>query len=466
MLATDKKSRHQSTKTIFRAYDIRGVYGQNLTLELATDIGKALGTELLERGDSQWNVGRDGRLSSPAIFEALVKGILATGCNVCDVGMVTSPLLYYATHTLPANSGVMITGSHNPANYNGFKMVMQGQSLCSEQIESLHQRIAEQQFAEGEGQLSKTCVLDAYIKEVCHGIKLAKPIKVVIDAGNGVAGKVAPKLLRALGCDVVELFCEVDGHFPNHHPDPSELKNLQELTKAVKQHHASIGLAFDGDGDRLGVITNQGENIWPDRQMMLYAQQVLKNHPGAEIIFDVKCSKHLAEMIEQHHGKAVMWKTGHSLIKTKLKQTNAPLAGEMSGHIFFNDRWYGFDDGVYTAARLLEILSHTEASSAELFARIPNSVNTPELKIPMAEERKASFMAHFIDKANFADGKINTIDGIRVDFAKAWGLLRPSNTTPYLVLRFEADDETALAWVQEQFRQLLLQIDASLTLPF
>jgi phosphomannomutase/phosphoglucomutase len=466
MLSDASLTKLKEAKEIFRAYDIRGIYGQTLTPEIVTEVGKALGTKAQELGSRSIIIGRDGRLSSPVLFEALTTGVLSTGCDVTDIGVVASPVLYYAAKILDSNCGVMITGSHNPANYNGLKMVMGGRTLSSDDIKNLYKRIENQNYQTGTGKLSEVDVIDRYIDEIAAGITVSKPLKVVVDAGNGVGGAIAPKLLRKLGCEVVELFCEVDGNFPNHHPDPSVEKNLEDLIKTVKVQAADIGLAFDGDADRLGIITNKCENIWPDRQMMLYAKDVIEQQPGATIIFDVKCTRNLPQKIKEFGGKPLMWKTGHSHIKAKLAETKAPLAGEMSGHTFFNDRWYGFDDGIYTAARLLEIISKDGRSSSEIFQDFPDSVNTPELKLPISEERKFEFMEKFVNEADFGDGNISTIDGVRVDYADSWGLVRPSNTTPYLILRFEADDSAALESIQNRFREQLLRLDGDLKIPF
>lgn len=453
-------------KEIFRAYDIRGIYGQTLTPEVVYIIGQALGTKAAQHGKSEIIVARDGRLSGPALFKALSKGIISTGCDVLDIGSVPTPLLYYATHTLKSNSGVMITGSHNPSNYNGLKLVFDGKTLSSDAIEALYHSVIDGDFISGEGKITQHSISENYINEIKESVFVAKPMKVVVDAGNGIAGNIAPKLLRALGCEVIELFCEVDGRFPNHHPDPSDLKNLECLIKTVKRHKADLGLAFDGDGDRLGVITNQGENVWPDRQMMLYAKDVISRNSGAQIIFDVKCTRLLPKIIEEYGGKPLMWMTGHSLIKAKMVETNAALAGEMSGHIFFKDRWYGFDDGIYTAARLLEILGRDERDVDTIFNSYPNSVNTPELKLPISEERKFQFMEQFLKSAHFPEGELSMIDGVRVDFAYGWGLIRPSNTTPYLVMRFEAENEERLIEIQHAFREQLEAVDKSLIMPF
>jgi phosphomannomutase/phosphoglucomutase len=453
--------------SIFRAYDIRGIVGESLTEEFVFLIGKALGSLVLDSGENQIAVARDGRLSGSVLSAALCKGILSVGCNVMDVGMVPTPLLYYATNILDQHSGVMLTGSHNPANYNGLKMVLKGKALTSSEITGLYQRIVNKQFHVGQGLLSHMDVVASYIHEVASNIKLARPLKVVLDSGNGVAGMMAAKLFKALGCEVHELFCEVDGHFPNHHPDPSQIENLHDLIQAVQETQADVGLAFDGDGDRLGVITNKGEIIWPDRLLMLYAKALLAEKPSAKIIYDVKCTNELEKLIRVCHGTPVMWKTGHSFIKSKMIEIQAELAGEMSGHFFFKDRWYGFDDGLYAGARLVEILSEQSEDSATVFAAIPNSVNTPELKVLVAEEEKFQLMEKLISAARFSDPhEVMTIDGLRVNFSDGWGLVRPSNTTPYLILRFEALNDGMLKRIQQMFREWMLSVKPDLVLPF
>lgn len=454
------------SQSIFRAYDIRGVIHDALTPDVVYAIGRAVGDMAQECGEKTVIVGRDGRLSGPSLLQALAEGLLDSGCDVIDIGEVPTPLLYFATHYLSSQSGVMLTGSHNPPDYNGLKIVVAGKTLAEDDIQSLYQRIIQQNLCSGRGRLQHVDVIEAYIKRIVSDVRLQRPYKVVVDCGNGVAGKVAPALLKALGCTVVELFCQVDGNFPNHHPDPSELENLQDLIKTVQAQKADIGLAFDGDGDRLGVVTDAGIVIWPDRQLMLYAQDVLSRVPAAEIIYDVKCTRYLADIIEKHGGKPLMWKTGHSLVKAKLRETGAPLAGEMSGHIFFKERWFGFDDGLYTAARLLEILTKDQRPASEIFAELPDSVNTPELKVAIPEQEKFVFMQRLLAESNFAGAKINTVDGIRADFDDGWGLVRPSNTTPYLILRFEADSADSLARIQHLFGQQLLAIDSTLKLPF
>ena len=454
--------------SIFRAYDIRGVVGDTLTEKIVYNIGRALGSEALARGDNTVVVGRDGRLSSPALSEALIKGLNESGRDVIDIGMVPTPVLYFGANYFDTTSGIMITGSHNPPDYNGIKMVLAGTTLADEAIQALRQRILENDYTQGEGKSQTAEIGSEYIRRITDDIPVAisNSFKVVVDSGNGVAGQLGPQLLRALGHDVVELFCEIDGNFPNHHPDPSQPENLVDLINTVKSEKADLGLAFDGDGDRLGVVDRDGNIIWPDRQMMLFARDVIERNPGGEIIFDVKCSNHLRRVIEEAGGKATMWKTGHSLIKAKMKETGALLAGEMSGHVFFKERWYGFDDGLYTAARLLEILVKSDQPPHKVLGNLPGGVATPELKLDMHEDQHGAFMATLIELANFGDGEIGTIDGIRVDFPDGWGLIRPSNTTPCLVMRFEADNEAALERIQELFKEQLLGLDPTLKLPY
>ncbi|KAF0191618.1 MAG: phosphomannomutase / phosphoglucomutase [Gammaproteobacteria bacterium] len=452
--------------SIFKAYDIRGIVGVTLTPEIVYDIGRAIGSEAFDRGQQGVIVARDGRLSGPEFTEALVRGLCASGRDVIDIGLVPTPVLYFATHYMNTASGVMITGSHNPPEYNGMKIVLRGDTLSGTAIQALRERIEKQNFRTGAGSIKLMSVASDYIQRIASDIRLSRPLKVVVDCGNGAAGDVAPQLLQALGCDVTELFCDIDGNFPNHHPDPSQPENLQDLIRHVKQQGADIGLAFDGDGDRLGVIDSSGEIIWPDRQMMLYARDVLSRNPGAEIIFDVKCSRNLAKSIKSDGGRPVMWKTGHSLIKARMKETGALLAGEMSGHIFFKERWYGFDDALYTAARLLEILSNHKGRTSEVFSKLPNALNTPELRLEMGDKDHFKFMDELTRAASFPHASITAIDGIRVDFSDGWGLVRASNTTPCLVLRFEADNPQAMHRIQEDFRKLILGIDHDLTLPF
>jgi len=460
--------KNDETSVIFRAYDIRGIVGKTLTKEVVYDIGRALGTEAKEHGCKIVVVGRDGRTSSPALAEALAKGIASTGSNVLDIGMVPTPVLYFVAQQTEGRSGVMITGSHNPADYNGLKMVINGETLAGDRIQKLKQCIDNQAYATGEaGTIEQNNrLINEYIGAVSEDIHIARPMKVVLDCGNGVAGELGPVLLRTIGCEVIELFCDIDGTFPNHHPDPSKPENLNELISTVKHYNADIGMAFDGDGDRLGVVDSNGKIIWPDRQMMLFAKDVLAGKPGSEIVFDVKCSRHLPDQITKYGGRPVMWKTGHSFMKAKLKETGAKLAGEMSGHIFFNDRWFGFDDALYSASRLIEILSQDTRTSAEVFTDFPDSINTPELNVSLEEGENVKFIDGMFAAANFADGKITTIDGMRVDFSDGWGLVRASNTTPSLVIRFEADTQDAMLRIQEQFRQLMKNVKPDIALPF
>lgn len=451
----------------FRTYDIRGIVNQSITEKGVFFIGKAIGSLVRDRGDNQIVIARDGRTSSPSLAKALSAGIQSSGCDVTDLGMVPTPLLYYATHIFDQYSGVMLTGSHNPPEYNGMKMVVQGVTLSEEEIKDLYHRVLDNRLHDGNGMHKAYNIIEHYMMSVTDNINLDRRLSVVIDAGNGATGEVAPRLFRALGCEVHELFCEVDGRFPNHHPDPSLEENLQDLIRLVREKQADIGLAFDGDGDRVGIVTNQGTIIAPDRLLMLFAKSLLVEQPGAKIIFDVKCTENLPELIESMGGEPIMWKTGHSLIKAKLTETNAQLAGEMSGHIFFKDRWYGFDDALYASARLLEILAQASEDSDTLFSTIPTSVITPELKINVKEEEKFQLMRELIRHAYFADAKeMNVIDGLRVSFEGGWGLLRPSNTTPCLILRFEARNEEILKHIQSLFRKWILTVRPDLELPF
>ena len=461
------KNTQAISATIFRAYDIRGVVGETFNAEIVYAIGQAIGSEALAQGETSIIVARDGRLSGPALSKALIEGLLATGINVINIGRVPTPVLYYATHVLNTTSGAMLTGSHNTVNHNGVKMVIKGRAIYGDDILRLYERIEQGNFAVGKGTLTHEEMLPRYEARILSDVKLKKKLKVVVDCGNGIAGVIAPALIQKLGCEVHELFCEVDGNFPNHHPDPSQEENLSDLIQTVIRKKADLGLAFDGDGDRLGVVTAAGDVIWPDRQLILFAINVLKTNPGAKIIYDVKSTRFLAEVVKQHGGIPIMYKTGHSLVKAKIKEENAALGGEMSGHVFFNDRWYGFDDAIYTAARLLEIIANDGRDVETIFSEIPNSISTPELKISMSDNRKFDFVDELIRKADFgASAKINTIDGLRIDYPNAWGLVRCSNTTPYLVVRFEADDEAALSMVKCKFRNHLLELDPSLQLPF
>jgi phosphomannomutase/phosphoglucomutase len=451
---------------IFKAYDIRGIVGKTIDEATVYAIGQAIGSEARARAVGALVIARDGRLSGPALSAALAGGIRAAGCDVIDVGMVPTPVLYFAAEHLKTGSGVMVTGSHNPPDYNGLKIVVGGETLSGEAIQALRSRIEHGDYRSGSGTQRSVDIVPDYIDRIVGDVDLQRPLKLVVDCGNGVAGAVAPRLFLALGCEVQSLYCEVDGRFPHHHPDPSQPENLVDLVHAVKTSGADLGLAFDGDGDRLGVVDSRGEVIWPDRQMMLYAADVLSRHPGAEIIFDVKCSRHLAQEIEAHGGRALMWRTGHSLIKTKMKESGALLAGEMSGHIFFKERWYGFDDALYTAARLLEVLSKRSQATADVFAALPNAVSTPELRVELAEGEQFAFMKSFLAQAAFPDAQVTTIDGLRADYDDGWGLVRASNTTPSLILRFEADSDTALKRIETHFREVMLGVDPGLDLPF
>ncbi|MGB4767370.1 MAG: phosphomannomutase/phosphoglucomutase, partial [Rugosibacter sp.] len=436
---------------IFKAYDIRGIVDKTLTPETVQLIGQALGSEARKRKVKAIAVGRDGRLSGPALSKALAKGILQTGVDVIDIGCVPTPLSYFAAHALGTDSCVSVTGSHNPPDYNGLKMVLAGQTLYGEMIQDLRRRITSADFSKGKGKLSQANVNKKYLKRITRDVKLARPMKIVMDCGNGVAGAIAPELFRRLGCEVIELFCEVDGNFPNHHPDPSKPENLRDVQRALRETDAELGLAFDGDGDRLGVVTKDGEIIYPDRQLMLFAADVLTRNPGAQIIYDVKCSRWVAESIRYQGGQPLMWNTGHALIKTKLKETGAPLAGEMSGHMFFKDRWYGFDDGLYAGARLLEIVSRWQDANWPL-KNLPDAISTPELNIKMNEGEPHALVAKLQKSGKFPTAReLNTIDGVRAEYADGFGLVRASNTTPVVVLRFEADTKKALKRIQKEF---------------
>lgn len=450
---------------IFKAYDIRGVVGRTLTPATVELVGRAFGTEALARGTPRVAIGRDGRLSGPQLCDALARGLRAAGAHVVDVGRVTTPILYFATHHLATGSGIMVTGSHNPPEYNGLKMVMAGDAIAGEAIQGLRARIEQGAFASGSGSLSEAEVGEAYMRRVTGDVKLARPMDLVVDCGNGVAGAFAPELFRRLGCRVTELFCEVDGRFPNHHPDPSQPANLRDLVAALRSG-GELGFAFDGDGDRLGVVTRSGQIIYPDRQLMLFAADVLARNPGANIIFDVKCTRNLAPWIRRHGGEPMMWRTGHSLIKARLKETSAPLAGEMSGHVFFKERWYGFDDGLYAGARMLEILSRG-ADPGAMLESLPDSLNTPELQIPVAEGENHALIARLQHEASF-DGarEVIALDGVRVEYDDGFGLARASNTTPVIVLRFEADNAAALARIQAEFGRAIASVAPGVKLPF
>lgn len=456
------------SSSIFRAYDIRGVVGDTLTADIVYDIGRAFGSEAKERGAQTIVVGRDGRTSSMALSRALIEGLCDSGRDVIDIGQAPTPVLYFATHYLSARSGVMVTGSHNPTEYNGLKLVLQGETLAEEAIQQLYQRVVKGDYVDSvsRGSLSQQTLSADYMARVAGDVNLARELKVVVDCGNGVAGDVAPQLLRVLGCDVVELYCEVDGSFPNHHPDPSQLENLQDLVAAVKRHGADVGIAFDGDGDRLGVVDSSGKIIWADRQMMLFAINMLEEQSGGVVIYDVKCSRDLRRVIEQHGGQALMWKSGHSLLRAKLKETGALLAGELSGHFFLNDRWYGFDDALYAMARLLEILSKDRRTSADIFMQLPESISTPEIRITLTEGVPFTVMERLKSQVQFAGAQLITLDGIRAEFEDGWGLVRASNTTPDLSFRFEAESMEALQRIQKVFRDALQTAQPGLTLPF
>ena len=457
------------SKTIFKAYDIRGVIDSTLDAGVARSIGLAFGKAALAKGERKVVIGRDGRLSGPALAAALAEGLQAAGVDVVDLGMVATPMVYFATNVLEGTrSGIMVTGSHNPPDYNGFKMVLAGEAIYGDAITGLYDSIQahDGKDAEQKGAYSTHDIRTAYIERIVGDVKVARPIKIAVDCGNGVAGAFAGDLYRGMGCEVGELFCEVDGHFPNHHPDPAHPENLQDLIRALQSSDAEIGLAFDGDGDRLGIVTKDGHIIYPDRQMMLFAADVLERNPGAEILYDVKCTRHLGPWIEQHGGRPLMYKTGHSLVKAKLKETGSPLGGEMSGHIFFKDRWYGFDDGLYSGARMLELLTRHADPSSVLNA-LPIATSTPELHLHLQEGENFALMDKLRADAKFPSSeKINDIDGLRVEYADGFGLARSSNTTPVIVLRFEGENPEALARIQDEFRSVILAAKPEAELPF
>ncbi len=462
------QTQYQPAPEIFKAYDIRGIVDKTLTEEACFAIGQALGSEAIDRGQKRIAIGRDGRLSGPALAGALAKGINAAGVDVVDIGCVPTPVTYFAAFELGCDSCVSVTGSHNPPEYNGLKMVLGGQTLFGELIQDLRQRIVEGRVnhAATPGKTETADVREAYLQRILSDVKLTRPMKIVVDCGNGVAGDLAPRLFAGLGCEVTSLFCEVDGNFPNHHPDPSKPENLEDVIRTLRETDAELGLAFDGDGDRLGVVTKDGEIIYPDRQLMLFAADVLSRAPGAQIVYDVKCTRLLAPWIRQHGGEPVMWNTGHALIKGKLKATGAALAGEMSGHMFFKERWYGFDDGLYAGVRLLEILSRSQDPGAVLKA-LPNATSTPEINLKMQEGEPHALVAELQKSAKFEGAReVITLDGVRVEYADGFGLARPSNTTPVVVLRFEADNAAALERIQADFRRVLLTARPGLALPF
>ena len=451
---------------IFKAYDIRGIVGKTLTVESVRSIGLAIGSEARARKVKTVVVGRDGRLSGPELSGALMQGLCAAGVDVVDIDMVPTPLGYFAAHHLKTGSAVLVTGSHNPPDYNGFKIMLGGDTLHSTAITALRTRLVEGRLASGKGKITQIDVREDYLARIVADVKLSRKMKIVVDCGNGVAGAVAPELFRRMGCELVELYCDVDGTFPNHHPDPSKPDNLKDVIRALRDTDAELGLAFDGDGDRLGVVTKDGEIIYPDRQLMLFAADVLTRVPGAQIIYDVKCSRNVARAVRDQGGRPVMWNTGHALIKAKLKETGAPLAGEMSGHTFFKERWYGFDDGLYAGARLLEIVSRWSDANWPL-KHLPNALSTPELNLKMQEGAPHALIAKLQKTAKFEGAEeIITIDGLRVEYADGFGLMRASNTTPVLVLRFEADSAAALKRIQDDFRRVLRTAKPDLLLAF
>jgi phosphomannomutase/phosphoglucomutase len=453
-------------KEIFKAYDIRGIVGKTLTPEIVEGIGHAIGSEARARAQHGIAIGRDGRLSGPSLSAALARGIQKAGIDVIDIGQVVTPMTYFASFHLGTNCSVMVTGSHNPPDYNGLKIVIAGETLAGEAIQQLHARLQSGDLTSGSGSYVQRDIGEDYIARIVADVRVKRPMKIIVDAGNGVAGAYGPALYRRLGCEVIELFCEVDGNFPNHHPDPGDLHNLQDLVHALETSDAEIGIAFDGDGDRLGVVTKNGSVIFPDRQLMLFAADVLSRNPGAQIIFDVKSTRHLFSWIRDHGGKPLMWKTGHSLIKSKMKETGALLAGEMSGHMFFKERWYGFDDGLYAGARLLEYLSAQDDIDQALH-QLPDAVSTPELQIKLHEGESYALIAEMQKTAKFDQPReVITIDGLRVEYDDGFGLARASNTTPVIVLRFEGDNEAALKRIQEDFRRVILKVKPDAVLPF
>ena len=453
-------------ETLFRAYDLRGVVGDTLTPEIAELLGQALATLVQEQGGRKLAVARDARLSSPALADALMRGLMACGCDVLDIGQAPTPLLYFALHTQAVQAGVMVTGSHNPAEYNGFKIVIGDRVLDGEELQALRQRMIDGVFGHGSGQLERVDLLGDYVDAVAQEVQLARPLRVVVDAGNGVAGDQAIATLEALGCEVTPLFCEPDGEFPNHHPDPSQPDNLASLLLEVQAQEADLGIAFDGDGDRLGVIDDAGNVIWPDRLLMMLAADVLERHPGVDILYDVKSSRHLASFVLSHGGRPIMWKSGHSRMRAKMLETGALLGGEFSGHLFIKERWYGFDDGVYAAARLLEILALEQRKASELFAELPASPSTPEYHLMLREGQNLELMRALDAHKVFDDARLVELDGLRVEFADGWGLIRPSNTTPSLTFRFEAEDEGALEGIKARFRDLLRRVAPDMQAPF
>lgn len=452
--------------SIFRAYDIRGIVDDTLSEATTELIGQAVGSQAAERGQQTVIVARDGRLSGPRLQAALIRGLVAAGRDVIDIGMVPTPVLYFATHTLPEScSGVMLTGSHNPPDYNGFKIVLAGETLSGAAITGLFERIQAGDLINGQGSVRQHDIRHDYLTRILEDIQLSRPLKAVVDCGNGVAGELGPPLIERLGVDTTPLFAEIDGRFPNHHPDPGKPENLQDLINSVQQTGADIGLAFDGDGDRLGVVTPSGRMIYPDHLLMVFAADMLSRQPGAKVIFDIKCTGNLARVISEAGGEPEMWRTGHSLIKARMLETGAQLGGEMSGHIFFQERWYGFDDGLYAAARLLEILARYPGSADQLFDQFPQDISTPEINITVPDEEKFAIIETLAREGDFGEGIKTTLDGIRLDYADGWGLCRASNTTPALVLRFEGKDAAALARIHERFANALATVAPTLCIP-
>ena len=447
---------------IFRAYDIRGITTENLTEKVVYWIGRSFATEALAQQQNTAVIGRDGRLSSPGLEASLTRGLCDGGLDVISVGLVPTPLLYFATYELQTGTGIMITGSHNPPEYNGLKMMIGGVTLAEGRIQALLRNLQNNTLSQGTGSASEQDIIAAYTQKLLPACKLDRQLNVVVDCGNGVAGVIAPDIIKALGCQVTPLYCEVDGNFPNHHPDPAEPENLEDVINRVREVSADVGLAFDGDGDRLGVVTPKGEIIWPDKLMMLFAEDICARHPAETVIFDVKCSRYLPEVIREAGGEPLMWKTGHSHIKAKIKETQSPLAGEFSGHLCIVENWYDFDDAIFSAGRLLQLLSQTAACADECFAKYPVTVATPEIKIQTSEEHKFVVMQKLAEVGDFGSGEMTQIDGIRVDFDNGWGLIRPSNTSPVLSLRFEADSEKDLQQIQNLFQTQLRKVDSSL----
>ena len=447
---------------IFRAYDIRGITTENLTEKVVYWIGRSFATEALAQQQSTAVIGRDGRLSSPGLEASLTRGLCDGGLDVISVGLVPTPLLYFATYELQTGTGIMITGSHNPPEYNGLKMMIGGVTLAEGRIQALLRNLQNNTLSQGTGSASEQDIIAAYTQKLLPACKLDRQLNVVVDCGNGVAGVIAPDIIKALGCQVTPLYCEVDGNFPNHHPDPAEPENLEDVINRVREVSADVGLAFDGDGDRLGVVTPKGEIIWPDKLMMLFAEDICARHPAETVIFDVKCSRYLPKVIREAGGEPLMWKTGHSHIKAKIKETQSPLAGEFSGHLCIVENWYEFDDAIFSAGRLLQLLSQTTACADECFAKYPVTVATPEIKIQTSEEHKFVVMQKLAEVGDFGSGEMTQIDGIRVDFDNGWGLIRPSNTSPVLSLRFEADSEKDLQQIQNLFQTQLRKVDSSL----